>query len=198
MRKISFVVFAFFMFVQLANAQSNDYKNEIRLSFSDGSPLNIGMALGSSFGSVFTNRKITSNSGTGSWALGYRNHVTNRVSVGADISFQRVKNEFEHKNGSQNSQEISYATVMPAIDFNYYRNNNGNVLLYGTLMAGVGLLNSKTTQSDPDLDDKDNSTIAFAFQVNPIGIRVGKQVAGFAELGAGTRGFVTLGLSASF
>lgn len=197
MRKISIFAFTLLMFSFSANAQTNEQRNEIRLSVSDGLPLDIGMALGSAFGSVFTNRTVLHNSSTGSWSLGYRNHISNRIAFGGDFSFQAVKSEFEHKkNGSESTEEITYLTVMPALDVTYYRSNV--VRLYGTVMAGVGLLSTKVTRSDEELNDGGDDMAAFAFQLNPIGVRVGKQIAGFAELGVGTKGFVTLGLSAAF
>ena len=46
---------------------------------------------------------------------------------------------------------------------------------------------------------KSNFSTDFAYQVNPIALRVGNnRVGGFVETGLGTKGFVTAGISFKF
>lgn len=196
MKEIFFIVLTLTIFSFPIEAQVYVPKHEVRLSISDGLPLSIGMALGNVFGSVFTNRKILDSSDIGHWSVGYRNHVSNRIAVGGDVTFQSLKYNFEHKDGSQSNQHLNYVSVMPAFELTYYRSNM--VRFYGSAMAGVGILNTETIRSDSEIEDDNSSAVTFAFQLNPLALRVGRQVAGFAELGVGTKGFITLGLSAAF
>jgi hypothetical protein len=46
---------------------------------------------------------------------------------------------------------------------------------------------------------KSTLSTSFAYQINPIAIRVGNdRIGGFVEAGFGTKGFVTAGLSLGF
>jgi hypothetical protein len=68
------------------------------------------------------------------------------------------------------------------------------VSLYSGVGAGVtvifekdyGINGTSTTETD----------YTFAYQVNMIGVRVGKQIAGFAEFGFGLKGLMNIGISA--
>ena len=190
MKKIITVVLTFFFISVSAFSQSSSNNNEIRLSFSDGIPFELGSALGNVFVGVFTNKRVTESSGTGHWSLAYRNYTSSRIAVGGDVTFQSVSYDFEYKNSDETgSERINFISVMPAFEFTYYQNNL--IRLYGAALAGITILNMQT-------DSSDDSNVMFAFQVNPVGVRIGKQFGGFLELGAGSKGFITLGASVVF
>lgn len=190
MKKILAIVLTLSFISVSAFSQSRSSNNEIRLSFSDGIPFELGSALGNVFVGVFTNRDITESSGTGHWSLAYRNHTSNRIAVGGDVTFQSVSYDFEYKNSDETgSERINFVSIMPAFEFTYYQNKL--IRLYGAALAGITILNMQT-------DSSDDSNVMFAFQVNPIGVRIGKQFGGFLELGAGSKGFLTLGASVVF
>lgn len=194
MRKIFTFILAMLLISLTASAQDNQYKNEFRLSVSDGIPLSITSAVGNIFASAFTGRKIVDSGNSVHWSAGYRNHISPRIAVGGDISFQSIYYDLEYKSGDTGSERMNFYSIMPALDVTYYQSRN--VKLYGSAMAGVGFVGFSSSMGNDD--GSSSGTAVFSFQVNPIGIRVGRQVAGFAELGAGLKGIVTLGVSAAF
>src|SRR5699024_7083076 len=93
-------------------------------------------------------------------------YVTDRFSAGLDLSYQKM----------------DAFLILPKAEFKYL--NKRIIQLYGNAAAGLALFKANGT----------NAT-SFAFQVNPIGLRIGNRLGGFFELGAGLKGFFTLGLS---
>lgn len=200
MKKVLLFFFIIFYSFQIVAAQEynlNYNKNEVRISFSDGIPLRVVTSIASIFTDIFSNQEVLESSSIGHWSAGYRYFTSHKVALGGDITLQTVDYDFQHKNGGSSSQKLTYATIMPAFEFNYYRNDL--IRLYGSLMAGIGLVTIKTSFYEDEEDNFDNDNyIAPAFQINPIGVRIGKQFGGFLELGVGSKGFVTLGASACF
>ena len=90
--------------------------------------------------------------------------------------------------------------VLPAAEFVYYK--RGLVELYGTAAAGVNLSRHKEsalTDAGKKAVQKADLSTSFAYQVNPIALRVGNdRIGGFVEAGLGHKGFVTAGVSLKF
>lgn len=65
-----------------------------------------------------------------------------------------------------------------------------------SLTVGV-LIADRQYQVGPAVDDGDTAA-TFTFQVSPIGVELGRTIAGFAEAGFGATGVLTLGVRARF
>ena len=88
--------------------------------------------------------------------------------------------------------------VLPTAEFVYFKRRL--VELYGSAAAGVNLSrHSETALAKNATAGKSTLNTDFAYQVNPIALRVGNnRVGGFVEAGLGTKGFVTAGVSFKF
>lgn len=62
----------------------------------------------------------------------------------------------------------------------------------------AGIILGKSAQTEPNKAFVKNDTADFAFQVNPAGIRAGKKLGIFVELGYGHRGIISAGLNYKF
>ncbi|MDO5664271.1 MAG: hypothetical protein Q4G63_03310, partial [Bacteroidia bacterium] len=115
-------------------------------------------------GSDYRNFKMGS---FGVVGTGYR-FTINRFKVGLDLGFSTVKEEF-YKNDKLPAQ-IYYQyrfLVLPVGEFTYYRNRF--LRFYGAIGAGI-IVSRKVNK-----DDKINAIMnnEFAYQINPVGLRVG-------------------------
>lgn len=154
--------------------------------------------LGKSFKAAFGNytKETEDRSIPGMISIGYSHKVNNWLAIGGDIGYMRLANEITltSNDGSQPTEYVNRTTsafvVMPTGKFYYMQRSK--MSLYG--LVGAGFLTANKTESNGEIEGKDNIS-GFAFQVNPIGIRVGKRFAGFAELGVGMKGFGTIGFS---
>ena len=184
-------------------AQDNEGKNELRVGFSDALPITIGDALLTVLGDAFTStitgytKETLNQKNSGMWSIGYKHHFSNRFSLGADVGLLKSSKDFKFTKGAESylvQRKSSFLLFMPTAQYNYL--NKEKVQLYGNVGAGVLSYSVDETKSD-DTSYSEKFT-SFAFQVNPIGLRVGKQFAGFAELGFGYKGIIGLGFSYRF
>lgn len=176
-------------------------KHEINVSYGDGAPT----TLVDGFSNAFTNALVSGISGLktnnttesfGSIGLGYRNQITERIRVGGDIAFQQVQSKItDEKNKLLSKRTDRYLMVLPTISFSYIKTDWLD--FYGSAAAGVLLNNSEQQSEDGKAPHKSNN-VDFAFQVNPAGIRVGKKIGVFAEVGFGHRGIVVAGINYKF
>jgi hypothetical protein len=86
----------------------------------------------------------------------------------------------------------SFLTFAPELTVRYLdtRNDRIRVRLYGAVSYGISVLH--------DLDVKvgsadESGAKAWGFHATPIGVRVGRQTAFFAELGVGYKGLLHVG-----
>lgn len=185
-------------------AQSGEVQHELRAQVSDGFPLvimnNIVFGVTNAFNSM-SGYKAKEDGGDiiGHYGLGYKYHVTSRFNTGLDVSFQSSTVNYELTHPSEETRsgkrKFNMFLIMPTAELKYL--DRTKVKLYGNVAMGVGFL-SYTETVERDGTDYDDSVASFAFQLNPIGIRVGQRIAGFAELGFGYKGFASLGVSMQF
>jgi len=176
--------------------------SELNLMVSDAAPTvliltifdELGTALKANYGDYDKENKDKSIPGMISASYLYK--VNKWLAAGGDLGYLHLNQEIKltSRDGSKPDELIkrktNLFTVMPTAKFYYLQRENIN--LYGVL--AVGALFSGKTEKSSTLEDKENFT-TFAFQINPIGIRVGKRFGGFAELGFGMKGFATAGFS---
>lgn len=88
----------------------------------------------------------------------------------------------------------SFHSICPSFKYNWY--NYNFITLYSRLNAGVAIATSKASFLDEKAHPAEaTSTKAFfMYQVSPIGIELGRQVAGFVEVGFGHMGTAMAGI----
>ena len=146
-------------------------KHEIRISASDNLTLSLADAFSRGLSDALTGSKESDEKGTLGYGIGYR-YTINRFRVGGDLVF------------SQTSSKLTLAgESSPSVkqkDLNF-------LILPGLTEAG------KAAAGKADFSP------SFAYQVNPIAIRVGNdRIGGFLEGGLGHKGILTAGISLRF
>ena len=151
----------------------NFNQNIIKAAWSDATPLAVV--------NLFTMVSLDNSTTVGAFTGGYR-YLTNnsRWALGADFVFTSFTGDdkITKKRVTEN-----YYMLLPTAEYNYIKTRS--IRLYSAVAAGAAFANY--------------GYMGFAFQVNPVGFRVGgKNIAFFTELGMGFKGYVTAGIELSF
>lgn len=184
-----------------ASMSMNENKHELRLTVSDGITQGLVSSMGGGIADAVLGSKRTDQSYSMVYGLGYR-YAIGRFKVGGDLGFSHAKSNLT-LNGdnavSLKERELNFM-VLPSAEFVYFKRRL--VELYGGVGAGVSLLRhteSGQTEMGKKAAKKADLTTSFAYQVNPIAVRVGNnRIGGFAELGFGYKGFLTAGINLKF
>lgn len=197
--KVFVLSLCIFAGVNMANAQDN--RHEIRVSVSDGLTQSAVDVLGLGLADAVTGSKRTDEKASIVYGLGYR-YAVGRFRVGADLGFAHTTSKLTlsgDKMPSIKERELNFM-ILPAAEFVYLKSRL--VELYGNASAGVSLkrhTETGLTEAGKAAAAKTGLNTSFAYQVNPIALRVGNETIGaFVEAGLGHKGFVTAGLSFRF
>ncbi|MCX2477310.1 hypothetical protein OQZ33_23450 [Pedobacter sp. MC2016-05] len=178
----------------------NFKKHEINIAYSDGTPLvlskGLGEALGAAIINAATDAQVKESNGTtiGVFNAGYRFNVNERFAVGGDLAYLRNTKLLSESGSTKQGKRVSnYAMVFGTGEYSYVKTKLIN--FYGSASVGVIADNTKETF---DGKSQSNNQYAFAYQINPLGLSVGKSLAGFVELGYGYKGFASIGLKYRF
>ena len=178
----------------------SENKHEIRLSVSDGLTQGSVDILGMGFADAVTGSKRTDENYSLVYGFGYR-YSLGRFKVGTDLGFSSSNSKLALAGEQAPSLKESNVNfmILPAAEFVYYK--RGLFELYGTA-AGVNLSRHKETaltDAGKKAAKKADLSTSFAYQVNPIALRVGNdRIGGFVEAGLGNKGFLTAGVSLKF
>ena len=199
MKKFMIMVAAALMTVMSVNAQSEDLKNEISVSYGAGSLSQIGDGIGESFGLIITNTEFDDGFILGPISVEYYCHLNNpRLAIGGIVSYSKWDSDILTKGSNQEKvgeRKRNYLAVMPAIK--WYWVNKNSFGLYSKGAVGAAFLNS-TEKDFATNKSKDESSTHLMFQVSFIGVEFGKQFRGFAEAGVGEQGFLQAGIRYKF
>ncbi len=190
------VVFILGTLTTKAQSEYETKKHEIRPFY--------GTAYATSFSDIFAKTlsngllgiaQKTETTTFGMAGLGYRYHI-NRLGLGLDLGYSTAnENLFKKEEDTKpfETNKIKRFFIMPTVSFSYYKRNV--IDLYWAVSAGAIY---ETTKKDVKSDDPENKTI-IAYQVTPIGLRIGKGfIGGFLELGYGQKGIINTGISFKF
>jgi len=122
---------------------------------------------------------------TGVPVLSYRYYINKNVTMGMGIGFESI------------NTWGSFVSFVPELTFCYLdtRNDLIRVRLYGGVAYGVSILSD--TRKNSGISDE-SGLKPWAFQATPFGMRVGRQFAGFIEIGVGYKGIVHGGIEVRF
>lgn len=197
--KVFVLSLCIFAGVNMANAQNN--RHEIRVSVSDGLTQSAVDVFGLGLADAVTGSKRTDEKASIVYGLGYR-YAVGRFRVGADLGFAHTTSKLTlsgDKMPSIKERELNFM-ILPTAEFVYLKSRL--VELYGNASAGVSLkrhTETGLTEAGKAAAAKADLNTSFAYQVNPIALRVGNETIGaFVEAGLGHKGFVTAGLSFRF
>lgn len=197
--KVFVLSLCIFAGVNMANAQDN--RHDIRVSVSDGLTQSAVDVFGLGLADAVTGSKRTDEKASIVYGLGYR-YAVGRFRVGADLGFAHTTSKLTlsgDKMPSIKERELNFM-ILPTAEFVYLKSRL--VELYGNASAGVSLkrhTETGLTEAGKAAAAKADLNTSFAYQVNPIALRVGNETIGaFVEAGLGHKGFVTAGLSFRF
>ncbi len=184
-----------------ANNTQSMPRHEIRLSASDGLTLGLANVFGMGLSDAVTGSKRSDEKSSLVYSLGYRYSIA-QFRVGADLGFVQSTSKLTligETAPSLKEKDLNFM-LLPTVEFVYFK--RGVVELYGGASAGVNLVNhteKSLNQTATSNAKKSDLSTTFAYQVNPIALRVGNQrIGGFLEAGLGYKGFVTAGVSLRF
>ena len=198
MKKIIMTVAVAIMTAMSANAQNEDLRHELSLSYGVGSAAQFGAGIGEGIGLIFSNTEYDDRAIIGPIAAEYYYHFNNpKWAIGGILSYCKWDSDRINKSSREKESEVNrnFFSVMPSIK-RYWVNKN-NFGLYSKAAAGIGFVNR--TEKDMDTNKKvdDNGTY-FMFQLSFIGVEFGSQFRGFVEAGFGDQGMLMAGLRYKF
>ena len=200
MRKL--IVFAVVVMISAmgAKAQSDEFPNEIGVSYGLGVSLigdGIGHGIGAGVVDAITGRKWTNDKQFGSLGVEYFRHLNNpRLAVGGIVTFSQYGEDVEYQGVKEGERKRRYISVMPSVK--YYYVDKKSFGLYSKVGLGGMLLNCKSEDIKNGKSDSD-SKLFVAYQVSALGLEVGSQnIRAFLEGGVGEQGIVLAGLRCKF
>ncbi len=146
----------------------------------------LGYGYWSAFSFVNVNQNYTNHStSSGVTNFTYRYYVSRNVTLGMNVGYENI------------STWASFVTFAPEVTVAYMdtRKTHIRVKLYGSAAYGISILSDNAV----GLGEADESGVKlWGGQISPFGIRVGKQFAGFLEVGYGYKGLFHGGLAFRF
>ncbi len=120
-----------------------------------------------------------------------------RIELGVGLGYQHAYledeiffNDFIAGNLNPIGQTVDYYTVLPQIRLNWFQSTDGFFELY----SGAAL--SLTLVAEQYSNNQGNTYYPIpGLHITGMGVRMGKKIGGFMEIGAGSRGFMSAGIS---
>lgn len=204
MKKIMMMVVAAMMVTVNANAQVEDLRHEIGVTYGTGLSV-VGDGIGEGLGLAMANGLIgLGKYGTetydekdfGTLSLEYFYHLNNpRVAIGGILGYATTSQKYRDQNSKvyEGDRTRSYYTVMPS--FKYYWVNKEYFGLYSKAAIGATFVHVKAnSEKDGKNESATENKTYFAFQASFIGVEGGiKNLRAFVEGGFGEQGIVALG-----
>lgn len=136
---------------------------------------------------------------TGMYFVNYLFSPISKISVGIGAGIEQESATLRSLTSSSSAPAGSYIrriyTISPEIRASYARNALINI--YGLLGMGRCFV-MENIRNDASGAEERSTSGYWMFQVSPIGIKVGRKVSGFAELGYGYKGVARGGVSFKF
>lgn len=202
MKKIMTMVVAAMMASLSVNAQSNQPKHELGVSYGIGVSLlgdGIGNAIGNGIFDQLSGYKWEDNKQFGTLGVEYFYHLNNpNLAVGAIATFAKYSEDVANKKSGEKVGDRSrtYIAFMPSVK--YYWMNKKNFGVY--TKAAVGGMMMKDERNDLETNKMSSDNILyFMYQASLLGLEAGSQnLRAFAEAGVGEQGIILIGVRAKF
>lgn len=201
MKKLMMMVTVALMTAMNVQAQSDELKNEIGISYGLGVSVigdGIGNAIGNGIFDGMTGRNWTNSKNFGTLAVEYYRHLDDdpKLAVGGILTYARMGEDVEYKGTKEGERTRTWMSLMPSMK--YYWAQKKNFGVYSKLGAGLLMLHSKN-EDFVDHESRSDTKYYFMWQASLLGIEAGsKNFRGFVELGAGEQGIVLAGIKYKF
>lgn len=202
MKKIMTMVVAAMMASLSVNAQSNQPKHELGVSYGIGVSLlgdGIGNAIGNGIFDQLSGYKWEDNKQFGTLGVEYFYHLNNpNLAVGAIATFAKYSEEVANKKSGEKVGDRSrtYIAFMPSVK--YYWMNKKNFGVYTKAAVGGMMMKDERNDLETNKMSSDNK-LYFMYQASLLGLEAGSQnLRAFAEAGVGEQGIILIGVRAKF
>jgi len=191
MKKTALLVLSL-LILSVAPASAQDYRHEVSGFVGAGSLQDIAESFANVFVLIYSMGYVQEDTKTSTPVLGlnYRYHLSRLFSVGGTFNYQQFKNRYSLLGTEFLETTTRYFTVMGRFDITYLRFELFQ--MYSGAAAGICLQNESSSGFDS------NNHTFFGLQVNLVGLRIGKQLAGILELGFGCNGIAVAGMTYAF
>lgn len=152
-----------------------------------------GVAIGEIFGGVSNKENVSNNN----FYIGYQYTVKDRLMIGSTFAYQRIEDKWlSDENITFGESKNVFYTVASDLDYHYVFTN------FFQMYSGVGVAytfnQNNFIAKSSTIKSKNERDGYFNYQLDLLGFRVGKALAGFLELGFGYKGIVSVGISYQF
>ena len=120
--------------------------------------------------------------------INYKYYLSKRVNIGMTVGYENIGNDG------------SYLHFVPEFTYAYYDNKNDRirVRMYSGAAVGIAVFDDLHTNNGVYSTYQDNSGPKITGQATVFGMRIGRKIGGFLELGYGYKGIVTGGIGYRF
>lgn len=202
MKKLFMMVVVALMTTLSVNAQSDEPRHEIGLSYGLGASAvfdGLGYGLGNGIFDSLSGSETKTKEDIGTIGLEYFYHLNNpRLAVGAIVAFAHYDDDIVKKKDNDiklGERTRDYFTVMPAVKYDWVHKDH--FALYSKV--GAGIMIHKYDEKDFEVNNHNKGTDTFfMYQVSFVGLEFGKKVRGFFEAGVGEQGIILGGVKYKF
>jgi opacity protein-like surface antigen len=171
--------------------------NEVSLSYGIGSKQQAASEIGTALFSIldFSMDKTNIDNVAGPVIIRYSNNLSRNMNFGLGLSYTGIGLSDKNTDSPAGitKYNVKFYTMLANVNFIY--NPDNMIKLYSG--AGGGMTFASSDITTPEKTET-NNTQTFAYHLNALGIRIGKNVAGFIELGYGYNGIINGGVSLKF
>ncbi|WP_062060404.1 hypothetical protein [Aquimarina longa] len=200
MKKIQIIALGFFflgIFTSSLNAQDKG-TSQISIGYGTATTNQLVSLLSDIIITAGTlgNATFDNNKSIGAINLNYKYAIIDKLMIGGSLVYEKIEDDALIQNKKIGERDNTFYTVGLEADYRYI--SKDVFQMYSGL--GVAYTNShqKFTSSSPTYKNDTYTINYFNYQLTAIGIRVGKSIAGFAELGFGYKGILNFGVSYQF
>lgn len=118
----------------------------------------------------------------------YKYFVSEKIAVGATVGYNSRAKPFNYENWNRRNEGIKVLTIAGEGSFYYLKRRN--VGLYALGGMGCFIVTSGNYNNYSNYNN-----FGLTLQLTPLGIRFGRKLGGFAEIGYGYKGLVNMGIS---
>ena len=198
MKKIFLMAAVAMMAATSVNAQSDEFKQEIAVTYGLWSNSDIIDAF-ETIGTAMMGVQTDNDSFFGPISVEYFYHVNPWLGVGGIAAYGQMKQDYyfgSKKDGKDGEIKNNYITLMPAVKFDWLRKSHFG--MYSKIALGATLRTEKMDDTS-DGNDESDSEMHVNWQVSFLGMDFGgEQMRGFLELGTGEQGIFVAGIRYKF
>lgn len=193
MKNNSIIIFIVIFFISIGNITAQEFKkNELNIGLGVWNTNNTIYAYKDAFSKSFqvNGREFKNRTSSPVIHAGYKRWVGKNIGIGLTFAAGTGTSQLHENNVSIGNINRSYMSIDGELIINYIDKDFFKV--YVLLGSGILLTNQKYAPSGGSNVSSSHSN--FDFQITPIGVKLGRNIGFFGELGFGYKGVISGGL----